>query len=219
VVTAVTRHGPTVPCERSACVDKPAHVGGAHLDPASEQYDGPDTALAALPGSCRRSAQTLLHAAREHGWDRRVVETALHELAREILDMRGRMGAAIADKARGIREAMARAEDCAVHGEMIRSEGHQAHYFSVLAEQHDAERVAWLSAAHSIRAAFAERDDPLAAAVVRYVDDAGKTADRARKRFAPPTFADCERAGRCEHPATVPHAACEQLRLDITEAA
>lgn len=210
--------GPDSPCQRSACADEVAHVGGAHLDPTSDLYDGPESKLGALPLSCRSAAQAVLYASRADHWREVEVRTALHVMAEEILRLRSRVAAVSVDRDRGIRDAMKKAEDCAVHGEMIRHDAHQAHWFSVLADRNDAERVEWLGAAWHIRDAFATRGDPLARKVVAFVDAADKGAKRARKRFEAPSLADCERAGKCDHPTPQPHAACEQLTLDFDQA-
>lgn len=217
------RYGRDATCERTACADLTAHVGGVHLNPTSEMYDGPDTSLNALPEAARKAGCALLGASRQDGWRRQVVDVALDAMGREILRLREQVAHVRVDRDRGIREAMKLAEDCEHHGATIRSEGHQAYYFSVLAEQHDAERVAWLGAALAIRDAFqsaatrAKVGAELAARVVGFVDAASRSADRARKRFNPPTFADCDRAGLCEHPPTKPHEACEQLRLALAD--
>lgn len=208
--------GPQAPCARTSCATAPAHLGGAHLDPTSDLYDGPDTKLHALPAGCRNAAFPVLHASRAEDWHTVEVRTALHVLAEEILRLRQQIAVVSVDRDRGIRDAMARAEDCAVHGATIRSEGHRAHYFSVVADRNDEERIAWLTAAHGIREAFVGRDDPVAKKVVAYVDAAARDAARIRKRYQPPTFADCQRAGSCEHPPTKPHEACEQLRFDVS---
>lgn len=204
------------PCDWEAHAAMAGHTFGAHRDPASDFYEGPDAALGALPGPCRRAAFVVLHASRAEHWHEVEVRTALHVMAEEILRLRSQVAAVQVDRDRGIREAMTRAEDCEFHGHTIRYESHSAYAFSVLAEQHDAERVAWLSACQQIRDAFSKRDDDLAKNVVAFVDAAGRSADRARKRFSAPTLADCDKAGRCEHPAPQPHAACEQLALDFS---
>lgn len=207
--------GPAAPCRRTACVGGPAHPGGAHLDPSTEHYDGPDTALHALTYRCRPSTAELLHTARADGWNVRLVETALHHLMAEIGRLNREVAAVRVDADHKVTEAMKRSEDCKVHGATIRQESHAAYNFSVLAERTNAERVAWLSAVHHIREAVAKRDDPLAAAVIKFCDAAGRDADRARKRFNPPSMADCEKAGGCQHPFPEPHDACGQLRLDF----
>lgn len=209
--------GPDKPCRRTACAETPAHLGGAHLDPRNDLYDGLDSKLAALTYRCRPSASALLNAAKQDGWDVRLVQIALHDLIDEV-DARHREAVACrADRDRGITEAMQRAEDCEQHGADIRYERHQSYWCSVEADRNNAERVAWVDAAFQIREAFANRSDPLAKKVVAFIDAAARGADRARKRHAAPTFADCQKAGRCEHPAPAPHAACEQLALDFSE--
>lgn len=207
--------GPQAPCRRDACADGPAHLGGAHLDPTSEHYDGPDGTLRVLPLSCRKAAQNLLHTARREGWDQQIVNVALDALAREILDAKRHVAAASVDKDRGIREAMKRAEDCVQHGDDIRHEAHQAYWFWLQNQSLDQQRTAWLGACHDIEQAFRNDTSDVGKWVRKRVQAAGAEQTRIRKRYEPPTHADCEKAGKCEHPPAPPHGACEQMRLDF----
>lgn len=175
---------------------------------------GPDTAMRALPSGPRTAGFAVLHAARADGWRVPEVEAAMREMSREILRLREQVAAVQVDRDRGIRDAMKRAEDCVEHGATIRSESHQAHWFSVLADANNEERVAWLSACQEIRKAFAEQQTDIGRQVVKFIDAAARDAKRIQGRRSAPTFADCQRAGRCEHPPTGQHAPCEKLRTE-----
>lgn len=202
--------GPTDPCERTSCAAEPAHPGGAHLDPTHPLYDGPDISLSALPAAVRLPAFALLHAARHDSWQLITVHRALHAFAREIHGLRDQIAAVRVDRDRGIRDALARAEDCTEHGEGLRHERHQAYWFSRLADRLDAERIIWLTAVDQTDEALAGRTDEPATAIRAHIARVRRQARTARAATAP-TLADCRRAGRCEHPATAPHAACRQL--------
>jgi hypothetical protein len=177
-----------------------------------------EIALNAVDAGPRKAMWALLSAARANGWDVPLVEASLAELAEDLLRARRSAAAAHVDRDRGIREALARSEGCATHGAEIRFESHQAYAFSMLAEAHDEERVTWLTAAMNLRDAFAHADPAkvdkeLADKVVARVNAVDSAIKKIRKRYNAPTHADCQRAGRCEHPPTVPHAACRQLDL------
>lgn len=208
----------TAICERTECANRDPHPGGVHLDPRHAWYDGPYAALGALPYSCKRSAQDLLAASRNDNWRRQVVDVALHDLAAEI-HRRGRLVAAAQnDRDRGIREAMKQAEDCAVHGERLRHEGHQAYWFSAESDVRDEERIVWMTLAGNIRDVLAGQDSDVARTVIAAIGKTERAARSIRARRGAPTFADCQRAGKCEHPATEPHAACRRLAVAVGEA-
>ena len=80
-------NSPRIPdqrCTRKACRFKGRHPAGAHHDPRSDHYDGLSATLAALPYRCRPAAQQLAALARREGWNERLVNIVLHELATEI---------------------------------------------------------------------------------------------------------------------------------------
>jgi hypothetical protein len=199
--------GPQDPCARTTCADELAHLGGAHLDPHHRLYDGPDTSLRALAAVVRRPASALLHAARRDGWNLATVNLALHELAAEIHRLDRQIAAVRVDRDRGIRDAMARAEDCTEHGAALRHESHQAYWFSRLADHTDAERLVWLTGIDAISDALRGLDDEWATTVRAHIQQ----ARRVRAAATAPTLADCQRVGHCEHPPTDPHAACREL--------
>ncbi len=149
--------------------------------------------------------------ARHDSWQLTTVQTALHELAREIHRLGAQVAAAHVDRARGIRDASVRAEDCTEHGADLRYERHQSYSFSQLADRHDAERLVWLTAVQQIGDALNTRTDQWATTMRAYITRVRRQAHKARDTTAP-TLADCQRAGRCEHPATGAHTACQQLK-------
>lgn len=213
------QYGPDRPCRRDVCADKPDHLGGAHTDPRSDLYDGPEWTLKALPLSCRDAAQALFHHAHKEGWDKRIVETALGVLAREVLDQKRHVAAAWVDRDRGVNAAIKRAEDCEAHGADLRFESHQAWSFSVEADRNNEQRLAWLGACHDIEHVLANArtgmvDPEVSAWVAKRIKSAGQSQDRIAKKYEKnaPTHADCQRAGKCEHPSPTPHEACEALR-------
>ena len=203
--------GPLEPCGRTACAAEPAHLGGVHLDPTHRLYDGPDISLNALPAAVRVPVFVLLHAARRDGWNMPAVNLALHHIAEEIHRLQQQNAAVRVDRDRGIRAAQARAEDCTEHGTALRHESHQAYWFSILADRTDAERLVWLTGIDAISDALRGRDDTWSAAVRTHIEKVRRHARRVRAAGAAPTLADCQRAGRCEHPPTAAHAACRQL--------
>lgn len=173
-----------------------------------------DISIGGLGAGRKKPYQELLSLARAEGWHVERFEELLAEMADELHRQLDRCAQLMVDKDRAVRAALLRAEDCEAHGEAIRFEGHQAYWFSRLAEAHDEERVAYVGALFALTEAMkANPDWPGADAVAKFVADAHRAGDRARKRFAAPTLADCQRAGKCEHPAPEPHAACVQLAL------
>jgi hypothetical protein len=198
-------------CERTSCRSKDRHPGGEHLDPWSSNYDGPDTTLQAATYRVRPAAQQLLQLARRENWHPRLVQIVIHEMLAEINRMRDQATAAGVDRDRGIQEAAARALDCDTHGGDLRYLEHQSYWFWVESLSLDEQRVVWLSAVQEIAELCRDRDDPLARAVAAIAAGAGRGQDRVRRKFTPPTPADCQRAGRCEHPPTPPHQACQHI--------
>jgi hypothetical protein len=203
--------GPQDPCARTTCAGELAHLGGAHLDPHHRLYDGPDTSLRALAAVVRGPALELLHAARRDSWNPPAVNVALHRLAAEIHRLNQQIAAVRVDRDHGIRDALARAEDCAEHGAALRHERHQAYWFSILADRSDAERLVWLTGIDAISDARRGRDDQWAVTVRAHIQRVRRQARRARTSAPAPTLADCQRAGSCEHPHTDAHTACHRL--------
>lgn len=148
--TTLTEYGPDKPCQRTACADGAPHLGGAHLDPRNPLYDGPETALNALPHACRKAGWDLLSASRADGWRRQFVDVALHEMAREILRLRQQIAAVQVDKDRQVRAASKRALDCEEHGKDIRRLEEQVHHFDREADRNDAGRLALLNGFHAL---------------------------------------------------------------------
>lgn len=211
------KYGPNAECQRRACVATGKHRAGEHLDPRSDRYDGPGTTLGALPYQCRGSAQQLAAASREAGWNTRLVNIALHEMADEIRRSSDAAAAAQVDRDRGITEAMTRAEDCTRHGDDLRFERHQSHTMWLENHSLDEQRVVWLSAVQQIaklcdaRTELTGAEEPFVKAIRQIAAGAGRGQDRVRRRNKAPTHADCHKAGRCEHPDTPPHEACQHL--------
>jgi hypothetical protein len=135
----------------------------------------------------------------------------LHELAAEIHRLNRQIAAVRIDRDRGIRDALARAEDCTEHGAALRHESHQAYWFSILADHTDAERLVWLTGIDAISDALRGRDDEWATTVRAHIQRVRRQARRVRAAATAPTLADCQRAGHCEHPPTDAHAACREL--------
>lgn len=180
-----------------------------------------DTSVAALwpQGSKqRRAVLMLLHHAREDGWRTELVEQAVSALADKAHRSARAWAAEHVDKGRQVRAAMARAEDCTQHGADLRFEQHQAYSFSRLADAHDQQRMAWIETCYRLVEMFAAADPDRADAYRKTLDKASSKTSRIRDRNQAPTLADCQRAGRCEHPHTTPHGACQQLALfDVEE--
>lgn len=197
-------------CQRTTCTDLQEHPGALHIDPASDLYDGPEYRLGALPYSCQRSAYTLLFAARERGWDRRVVETALHEMAGEILRLKEQVAQVRVDKDRGIRAAMARAEDCVEHGADIARLGHDLHWMWIHAKQMEEAATGHQTSLYHVEDLVRGREEPLAEAVRRQIQFGRRAVKQRHARYEPPTAEQCAKAGGCPQPE--PHAACERLR-------
>lgn len=132
----MTSYGPDAKCQRAACADEPAHVGGEHIDPRSGRYDGPGVTFRALPETARRAA----HALREAGAP--IPEVV--DMAREILRLRGQVAAVQVDRDRQVRAALARSESCETHGQEIAELGKQLHEADKRAERNDRGRVTLL---------------------------------------------------------------------------
>ncbi|WP_329105564.1 hypothetical protein OG792_32960 [Micromonospora sp. NBC_01699] len=137
------QHGPAATCRRTACADRPTHVGGVHIDARHPLYDGPDISIRALPSRPRTAARTLLTAGAP------VPEVI--DLVNEIHGLREQAGHLMVDKDRAVREAMRRADDCETHGADLIALGKQAHHFDEQARRNDASRVAVLSALWQFR--------------------------------------------------------------------
>ncbi len=219
----LSQYGPDQPCQRKACIATARHNGGAHLDPRSEHYDGPDTQIGALTHRVRPYAFQLLHLARRAGWNVHLVQLALHTMTDEIHRLGEQIAAARVDRDRGIRAAAERAENCDVHGADLRYERHQAYWLWMQGIALDEQRTAWLSAVHNITQLVADDSDnpatrailataegqALAKAIRSIAAAAGRSQERIRRRYDGPTQVACAQAGQCEHPAPPPHVACQ----------
>lgn len=96
-------------CERSTCPTP--HDAREHLDPRHERYDGPGVEVTALPAGPRAAARALIAAG---GPVPEVID-----LVREIHALRDQVAHVRVDADRKVREASARALDCADHGRTI----------------------------------------------------------------------------------------------------
>jgi hypothetical protein len=121
-------YGPDQPCQRTTCNHDDNHLGGAHLNPYDRaHYDGIVTLYSAMPATVRTAAMPiLLHVGAfgpvdpDSGDDaRRAVETALTAAFEEIDRLRQQVAHVRVDADHKIRDAMARAVDCADHGRVI----------------------------------------------------------------------------------------------------
>lgn len=193
-------------CERTICAARDPHLAGRHLDPRDELYDGPGTMLAALPEEAYNPAVRILRQAP-------ALMPEVVDLCHYIERLRRQVAAAQVDKDRQVLAAAKRAEDCEHHGEEIRHQRHQAHWFSVLADANDDERAMWVQTCFGMVQLFQNNDPQQAARYEKALKKGSQAANRIRSRHTAPTVADCQRAGRCEHPDTKPHRACEQLTL------
>lgn len=126
-------------CTRTTCseLERAPHPAGVHLDQRHEFYDGPDIQLAATSMYVRNSARKIIRDA--------------PDLTPEVMDLVTYVGFledqathARVDRDRGIREASARALDCADHGEVIRGLETQVHAFDQSAARSEAGRLAVL---------------------------------------------------------------------------
>jgi hypothetical protein len=107
-----SKFGPQARCQRTACAAGPEHLGGAHIDPRSPLYDGPDSTVRALNLLPRRAAEALFAAGAP------IPEVV--ELVEEIHRLGMEVAAARNDGDRREAVALATAGDCSTHGEEIR---------------------------------------------------------------------------------------------------
>jgi hypothetical protein len=139
-----SRYDPSAPghkvtCTRTKCaeLERAPHPAGLHLDQRSEFYDGPDTQLAATSMYVRDSAWKIIRNA--PGLTAEVVDLVTY-----IGFLEDQATHARVDRDRGIREASARALDCADHGEQIKALENQVHAFDKASERSEAGRLAAL---------------------------------------------------------------------------
>lgn len=139
--SSVRPNGPDAPCQRitdKRCAAAGPHLGGVHLDPRHELYDGPGITVLALGGGPGKAAWALLEAGAPVPEVVELVEE-IHRLGRQVAAVR-------VDMDRKVREAMRRADDCEVHGQQLVELSGQAHHFSEQADRDDRARVALLEA-------------------------------------------------------------------------
>lgn len=150
MTTTDTRtYGRTAPCQRTACAERDPHVGGLHLDPTSELYDGPDTMLRALPYNVRDKALALLHASRKEGpWDQRLVDVALDAMGREIRRLGEQIAHVQVDADHKVIDASRKALDCEHHGKTIQGLEEQLTHFEQAERRAEKGRLALLSGIH-----------------------------------------------------------------------
>jgi hypothetical protein len=147
----MTRHdGPTDPCQRTTdprCAAAGPHPGARHSDPADDLYDGPDTAIQALPGRISGHVRTLLALLP----DTVPARVALRGVI-DALDAADRaVGHARADRDRGIHEALAAAGGCETHRQQIADLEAQARHDARRADRIDQARTLLVTALHEIR--------------------------------------------------------------------
>lgn len=141
-MTMTNRYDPSRPehratCQRIKCADVPAHPGGRHLDQRDDLYDGPDTLLAATSMYIRGSARKIIS-------DAPALTPEVVDLVTYVEFLGDQVTHARVDRDRGIREASARALDCADHGEVIKALEDQVSAFDVSARASEAGRLAAL---------------------------------------------------------------------------
>ena len=135
-------YGPDKPCQRTACADEPAHLGGEHTDPRNERYDGPSTTINALGAGPRDAARALLAAG--------APMPEVVDMAKEIHRLKEQVAAVQVDKDRQVRDASDRALDCTEHGKVIADLEKQVHHFDQHAAALDKSRITYVSGLHDI---------------------------------------------------------------------
>lgn len=178
----------------------------------AEPLDGLQVRLAAASEKAYKAGLSILAQARDAEQAEALVGP-LSDLLDEIERWKSAWAAKEIDKIRQVEAAVQRSEDCEHHGAEIRHERHQAYWFSILAEANDEERMGWVDACFQLVNMFSHHDPDQAGEYEKRLRKASQKSDRTRARHTAPTLADCQRAGRCEHPDTKPHGACEQLAL------
>ena len=128
-----------VTCTRTKCaeLERASHPAGLHLDQRSEFYDGPNVQLAATSMYVRDSARKIIR-------DAPALMPEVVDLVTYVGFLEDQATRARADRDRGIREASARALDCADHGEVIKALEGQVHAFDQSARRSEAGRLAML---------------------------------------------------------------------------
>lgn len=126
-----------VTCTRTKCAELAPHAAGLHLSQRSEFYDGPDGQLAATSMYVRGSARKIIS-------DAPALTPEVVDLVTYIGFLEDQATHARVDRDRGIREASARALDCADHGEQIKALENQVHHFDQSAARSEAGRLAVL---------------------------------------------------------------------------
>jgi hypothetical protein len=134
-----------VTCTRTKCaeLERAPHAAGLHLSQRSEFYDGPDGQLAATSMYVRGSARKIISDA--PGLTPEVVDLVTY-----IGFLEDQATHARVDRDRGIREASARALDCAAHGEEIKALESQVHAFDAAQNRAEKGRLALLGFLHAV---------------------------------------------------------------------
>lgn len=135
-------YGPDKPCQRSACATEPAHLGGEHIDPRNERYDGPSVTINALGAGPREAARVLLAAG--------APMPEVVDLAKEIHRLKEQVAHVQVDKDRQVRAASDRALDCTEHGKVIADLEKQVFHFDQRATALDKSRITYVSGLHEV---------------------------------------------------------------------
>lgn len=166
-------------CAPAPCRDDAGHVGGDHLNPRSEHYDGP-----ILPGYREGEAWRTILAVLPDTPETRV---AVHHLVEAHREADQQAVHARVDRDRGIREAMARSLSCEEHGREIEELGRQLGAADQRAERNDRARLALLGFTHAVdelvRAHREGRTDP-GLSVAKLVDALAKASKKAHDAHA-----------------------------------
>jgi hypothetical protein len=143
-MSSTNRYDPSDPnhkvtCGRTKCaeLERAPHPAGRHLDQRDELYDGPDSQLAATSMYVRGSARKIIS-------DAPALTPEVVDLVTYIGFLEDQATHARTDRDRSVREASARALDCADHGEVIKALEAQVHAFDQSAARSEAGRLAVL---------------------------------------------------------------------------
>ena len=212
----------TAMCERldrstdppSPCVQTNGeHPGVVHRDPRHKLYEGP-----ILPGYRDGEAFRAILAVLPDTPETRI---AVHHLVEALRTADQKATRAEIARDRGIREAQMRAEGCATHGPQIRELSHLAHWLDAAEDRAERARLVYLSGLLQVED-FMRGSDEIPPAtkgkILKFCERVHNAAMRARDKHTAPTFADCQKAEKCEHP-TPDHTRCDQVRGAVRDAA
>jgi hypothetical protein len=151
------------------------------------QMSGMEIALRALPHDVVAAGYALLQEARDHKSE--PAGAALGVLVDALHHQRDRAAQALADKVRVERDAMARAQDCTEHGQMIKQAQQDTQRWADLAERNSRARMVLLDGNTSLsgfvrlqRATIQEPWSPTARAMLDNLDSLLQRIDRAYMR-------------------------------------